>query len=189
MLPNRTGANKLVNVTISHIDKDICDIAASDKDDDEDTNNNDLLHGVCDMKVVGSSVGNVAGQLVTNNVPTKMTIPQANEALIARRPSPIMLKTIASGQSDEDETDGCFGDQAESEHECITGINVKFEDLIYRARPGFSWDRCKYINTKSHTHKSTIFIIFDILWFYYRVIFSCISYWTFYDCGAFFEFV
>lgn len=155
MLPNRTGANNLLNVTISHIDKDICDIAASDKDDDdddEDTNNNDLLHGVCDMKVVGSSVENVAGQLVTNNVPTKMTIPQANEALIARRPSPIMLKTIVSGQLDEDETDGCFGDPAESEHECITGINVKFEDLIYRARPGFSWDRCKYINTKSQTH-------------------------------------
>lgn len=156
MLPNRTGANNLLNVKISHIDKDICDIAASDKDDDdddeEDTNNNDLLHGVCDMKVVGSSVENVAGQLVTNNVPTKMTIPQANEALIARRPSPIMLKTIVSGQLDEDETDGCFGDPAESEHECITGINVKFEDLIYRARPGFSWDRCKYINTKSQTH-------------------------------------
>lgn len=142
MLPNRTAANNLVNVTISYIDKDIFDIVASD-DDNEDTNNNDLLHGVCDMKVVPSSVENVAGQLVTNNVSTKMTIPQANETFIARRPSPVMLKTFASSQLDEDEADGCFGDQTESEHECITGINVKFEDLIYRARPGFSWDRCK----------------------------------------------
>lgn len=143
MLPNhqRTGESNLANVTITYIDKEICDIDASD---DEDTNNNDLLRDVCDTKAKLLSNENSVSQLVFNNDTTKMTIPQANEALIAQRMLPMHLKAIkASGESDLDTTDGCFGDQDDSEHECVTGINVKFQDLIYRARPGFSWDRCK----------------------------------------------
>lgn len=151
MLPNRTGVNKnLANVTITYIDKNICDTNASDNadnddvdDNNDDTNNNDLLLGVCDTKIAGSSVENLTSQSVVNCFSTKMTIPQASEALINRRPSPIVLKPFAADNLDEDETDGCFGDSEDSEHECTTGINVKFEDLIYRARPGFSWDRCK----------------------------------------------
>lgn len=141
MLPNRTVANKLV--TITYIDKDNCDINADDDDNHEDTNNNDLLHGVCDTKNSSSFVPNVNGQSVANNLPTKMTVQQESETLLVRRPSPINLKPIANDHLDEDTTDGCFGDSEDSEHECTTGINVNFQDIIYRARPGFLWDRCK----------------------------------------------
>lgn len=143
MLPNHTGASEFV--TNTYID---CDIDAND-DNDEDTNNNDLLEErqqCLSAKNVGISHDERPGQRsVRNGVLTKMTIPQVNETFIAQRPSSISLKPIVNGIFvDKDETDGCFGDASESEHECAKGINVKFQDIIYRARRGFSWDRCEY---------------------------------------------
>lgn len=147
MLSNHTGANNLENVKLAYIDKDVCDIDASD---DEDTNNNGLLAEQCHSETnVGiSSDRKIIARSVINGISMKMTIPQSNESLSARRPSTIGLKPIITGNTitiDKDVTDGCFGDK-DSEHECIKGINIKFQDLIYRARREISWDRCKFYN-------------------------------------------
>lgn len=138
MLPNHTGSSKLVNVTITYIDKNAGDIDDA-SDDDEDTNNNDLLASTV------TSIGLLSGEKVVNRsvINGKMTIPQVNETLIARRPSAISLKPLVTVNLDKDQTDGCFGNKEEIEHDCDKGINIKFQDLIYRARRGFSWDRCK----------------------------------------------
>lgn len=135
MLPNNTGTSDLVNVTNTYIDKDNCDINANDDDL--------LVEWQC------LSAKNVAvfnnERSVSKGISTKMTIPQVNESLIARRPSTISLKPIVPVSLDDDLTDGCFGDKDESEHECTNGINIKFQEIIYRARRGFSWNRCKYL--------------------------------------------
>lgn len=146
MLPNNTGSSKLVNVTITYIDKNADDIDDA-SDDDEDTNNNDLLsERQCFMASTVTSIELLSGEKVVNRsvINDKMTIPQVNETLIARRPSSISLKPLVTVNFDIDQTDGCFGKKEEIEHDCDKGINVKFQDLIYRARRGFSWDRCKW---------------------------------------------
>lgn len=141
---NNTGSSDLVNVTNTYIDKSNCDINAND---DEDTKINDLLD---EWQCL--SAKNIAvlynerrdHRSVSNGISSKMTIPQVNESLIVRRPSTISLKPIVPVSLENDVTDSCFGGKAESEHECSNGINIKFQDIIYRARRGFSWDRCKY---------------------------------------------
>lgn len=150
MLSNPTGTSNLENVTLSYIDKDVCDIDGSDE---EDTNNNELLpeSGHSETNFGNTSDRRIAVQSVINGNSRKMTIPQSNDSLSARRPSTIGLKpivTVNTISNDADVTDGCFGDK-NSEHECSTGINIKFQDLIYRARREISWDRCKYYE---HTH-------------------------------------
>lgn len=149
MLPNHaahfdhTGSCNLVTVTNTYDKSNSCDIDAID---DEDTNNNDLLdeqvyHNATHFQV--SPGEKSADTPISNGVSIKMTIPKSTESLVARRPSAISLKPIVGPNLDTDDTDGCFGDRTESEHECSKGINIKFQDLIYRARRGFSWDRCK----------------------------------------------
>lgn len=146
MLPNQMGSSNLVNVTITYIDKNAGDTDDA-IDDDEDTNNNDLLaERQCFMAATTTSIGLLSGEKVVNRsvINGKMTIPQVNETLIARRPSAINLKPLVTVNLNKDQTDGCFGKKDEIEHDCDKGINVKFQDLIYRARRGFSWDRCKW---------------------------------------------
>lgn len=168
MLSNHTGANNLVeNVKLAYIDKDVCDIDASDG---EDTNNNGLLAEQChsETNVGKSSDRKTNPRLVINGILTKMTIPQSNESLSARRPSTIGLKPIITSNTgntvtiDKDVTDGCFGDK-DSEHECSKGINIKFQDLIYRARREISWDRCKCLFFY-RLHIQFFFAIFAIQW-------------------------
>lgn len=138
----------------------------NNNDDDEDTNNNDLLaeqrrrrrqqqqqqpeQCFSSTAVTGtinpspSSDEKVVNRSVINSISSKMTIQQVNETLITRRPSTITIKPLVTEHLDADHTDGCFGTRDDdSMHDCGKGINVKFQDLIYRARRGFSWDRCK----------------------------------------------
>ena len=172
MLPNHTDASNLVNVTITYIDKknagDIDNVSDDDNNnnnDDEDTNNNDLLaeqrrrrqqqqpqQCFSSTAVTGTtnpstlSDEKVVNRSVINSISSKMTIQQVNETLITRRPSTINLKPLVTEHSDADQTDGCFGtkDDDDSMHHCGKGINVKFQDVTYRMRRGFSWDRCKF---------------------------------------------
>lgn len=168
MLPNHTGASNLVNVTITYIDKknagdidNVSDDNGNNNNDDEDTNNNDLLaeqrrqqqqsqQCFTTTAVTGTtnpstlSDEKVVNRSVINSISSKMTIQQVNETLITRRPSTINLKPLVTDHLQADQTDGCFGTRDDdSMHDCGKGINVKFQDLIYRARRGFSWDRCK----------------------------------------------
>lgn len=150
MLPNHaghldhTGSCTLVNVTITYDKSNSCDIDAVD---DEDTNNNDVLdeqayHNATHFQVTPGE--KTFGTPISNGVSLKMTIPKSTESLAVRRPSAISLKPIVTANLDTEDTDGCFGDRHDSDrHECGQGINIKFQDLIYRARRGFSWDRCK----------------------------------------------
>lgn len=145
MLPNHagqldhTGSCNLVNVTITYDKSNSCDIDAID---DEDTNNNDLLDEQAYHNATTQCEKSV-NAAISNGVAIKMTIPKSTESLVVRRPSAINLKPIVTPNFDTDDTDGCFGDRQESAHDCSNGINIKFQDLIYRARRGFSWDRCK----------------------------------------------
>lgn len=138
MLPNHMGSSNLENVRLSYIDA---------SDDDEDTNNDDLLpERQCFTTTTNVGIlssDKCANRSVINGISTKITIPPVNETLIARRPSAIYLKPLLTINLDRDQTDGCFGTREELEHDFGKGINVKFQDIIYRVRRGFSWDRCK----------------------------------------------
>lgn len=133
-MPNHTG---VYNVPIAYIDIDSIE---------DDTNNNDRL----DEERKRSSepnVDNCDGKF-DDSLSFKMTKLHVNERLVTKRPTSIGLKSISEiptepGQLDVDQPDGCFGAQEESEHDCAKGINIKFQDVIYRARSALPWDRCK----------------------------------------------
>lgn len=116
------------NVTIPYIDSDDCDIDGNN----DDTNNNNLLDK--------QQYTDEAKRSFVDGASIKMAIDPVNETLIAKQTSAINL----TPQVLTDQADGCFGTTGESKHDCDKGVNVKFHDLVYRVRRGFSWDRCKF---------------------------------------------
>ncbi|XP_031623111.1 ATP-binding cassette sub-family G member 4-like [Contarinia nasturtii] len=146
-MPNHTGA---CSMPIAYIEKDNCKVDA--KDNGEDTNNNERLDD--DRQCFSETNFGISTSDIVNDgtfddsVSTEMTKLQVSETPETKRPSYIALKPISelptksAGQLDADQTDGCFGaNQQESEHDYAKGINIKFQDLIYRARRSLPWDR------------------------------------------------
>lgn len=69
------------------------------------------------------------------------SINMTDKSLIAKQSSSIELKTIVStvdcGKRAEPD------DKDNLQHQCNQGINIKFQNLIYRVRQNIIWDRCK----------------------------------------------
>lgn len=150
MLSNDTGTNEGVNVTFEYVDKGkTCDIGVNDKDTNNNSNDNDLLTELCHNTNMNS--GNLTEQNKSVNTKTvKMTIPQSGDSLSARRPPTAGLAPLVTDSSvdldDNVKAEVCFSpDDEVPPHECKKGMNIKFQDIIYRAHREISWDRCKWI--------------------------------------------
>lgn len=78
-----------------------------------------------------------------------------DKGLIAKQSSSIELKTISDNAEcaitggERTETDTNKND---SPHQCNKGINIKFENLIYRVRQNVIWDRCKFAKKVDSTN-------------------------------------
>lgn len=74
-----------------------------------------------------------------------MSASQSNKNRICRQSSDIELKTIVDENTvsllDAEKAIKC--DQDHVNREQSNGINIKFQDIIYRARRNIIWDRCK----------------------------------------------
>lgn len=74
---------------------------------------------------------------------------QSNEN---RKQSDIELKTIAKDKENAvrllESEETTKSDQDHVNHKRSQRINIKFNDVIYRARRNISWDRCKCNNNK-----------------------------------------
>lgn len=131
---------------------DICDIDTSGADDDDDNNDSTTTT----TTTITNSNG-LPSILVNNNNYSSDHNRQNQYAPTMHgnrpvRPSTINLKPITCENgvkvsSDKDITDGCFHsatDDSENYSSSGQGINIQFQDIIYRARHEISWDRCKY---------------------------------------------
>lgn len=141
MLSSRQNVVCINTVSAPLASADVSDIDVSDNDDDDN---------------VRSSNNNNTWVMVNESFPDKSNSKpiihdQASNGVHRQRPSTINLRPLIADNilkvSDNDITDGCFGGGAadDSEHGSNgQGINIQFQDLIYRARHKISWDRCKY---------------------------------------------
>lgn len=161
MLSNRQNAvcknTVLKNAPLASVD--ICDIDTSDNDDndndsnDRGTDRNELAAAAKAAVVMAVMVNEQCSNKRNSeqNISNRFTSNKPLNGTRQRpRPSSINLKSSASDNivkaNDEDLTDGCFsGTTEESEHSSNDqGINIQFQDIIYRARREISWDRCEY---------------------------------------------
>lgn len=131
---------------------DICDIdtSADDDDDNDDSTTTITTHnnsnGLPTIRLNNNNNCSSNHNQHNQYAPTAMN---GNHRLA--RPTTINLKPITCENavkvtSDKDITDGCFhGATDDSEYSSTgQGINIQFQDIIYRARREISWDRCKY---------------------------------------------
>lgn len=76
-----------------------------------------------------------------------MSTSKSNKNRICRQSSEIELKTIVNDNTvsllDAEKAAIKSDEQNNVNCEQSNGINIKFQDIIYRARRNFIWDRCK----------------------------------------------
>lgn len=75
-----------------------------------------------------------------------MSTQQSNQNRICRQSAEIELKTISSDNTVGllDAESAIKNDRDNISRKRSKGINIKFTDIIYRARRNISWDRCKW---------------------------------------------
>lgn len=84
------------------------------------------------------------------------SINMTDKRLLAKQSSSIELKpfsgnvesTITCGERPEIATN-----KDDPPHQCTKGINIKFENLIYRVRQNIIWNRCKLQIPQNYTSK------------------------------------
>lgn len=85
---------------------------------------------------------------VANGDSVKMSKTQSNKSLGCRQSSDIELKTIVDDNTasllNVEKAIQIDSNSATVKHVRSKGINIKFRDIIYRARRNIIWDRCKY---------------------------------------------
>lgn len=156
MLSNRQNVvykSTVVSAPLASVD--ICDVDTSDDDDDDNNDNNNINNNGFATMVASNkqcAYNQNSNQTFHNEfVSDKMLTASINGNRRLSRPSTINLKPTIGSEvvvkvNDKDITDGCFQAATDdSEHSSSgQGINIQFQDIIYRARREISWDRCKY---------------------------------------------
>lgn len=93
-----------------------------------------------------------------------MSTSQSNKNSFYRQSSEIELKTIVNDNTVGllDAEKAIKSDQANVKYERSNGINIKFQDIIYRARWNTIWDRCK-CNKHCQFNFNRIFIVQSVI--------------------------
>lgn len=161
MLSNRQNVACSYSTVVAPLASvDICEIDTSADDADDDNNvyadsRNPTPNGNGRATVLVNNNNCNSNHNLQNQFASDKMLTSPASGVRAARPSTINLQPIRCENGEKftnakDITDGCFHSATDDSEYTSSGqgINIQFQDIIYRARREISWDRCK---CKSHS--------------------------------------